>query len=105
MNSVVRRQHHPLMVCMLGLPALGRTGRSTVRETLDTVAVRLAAAVVLALVSVAPAWAVDDVVTGPTMPRLYPGALPYQLDGGRFDDGLGRGDLSADGPPTRLVAQ
>src|SRR5262245_57155868 len=95
MNDVVRRRYHPLMVCMPGLLALGRAGRSTVRETLGKVAVRLAAAVVLTLASVAPAWAVDDSVPGPIMPRLYPGALPYQLDGGRFDGSLGRGDLRA----------
>ena len=62
MHDVVRQQHHPLMDFMPGLPALGRAGRSTAKKTLDTVAVRLAAAVVLALVSVAPAWAVDDSV-------------------------------------------
>src|SRR6516162_7900630 len=72
MHDVVRQQHHLLMDFMPGLPALGRAGRSTAKKTLDTVAVRLAAAVVLALVSVAPAWAAADSVSGLTMPRLYP---------------------------------
>jgi len=68
-------------------------------------AVRLAAAVVLTLVSVAPAWAVDDSVTGPTVPRLPPGALPYHLDVGGLDGTLGRGELGADALTSRLVAQ
>src|SRR5262245_45807526 len=105
MHDVVRRQYHPLMGFMPRWPALGRAGRRTAKKTLGTVAVRLAAAAVLTLVSVAPAWAADDSVTGFTVPRLYPGALPYHLDGGRFDGSLGRGDLVADDPPPRLVAQ
>jgi hypothetical protein len=105
MHDVVRWQHHPLMGFMPGLPDLGRAGRSTTRETLGTVAVRLAAAVVLALMSVAPAWAAADSVPGPTTPRLPLGALPYHLDVGGLDGSLGRGDLSADAPPPRLVAQ
>src|SRR5262247_2367376 len=105
MNDAVRRQHHPLRGFMPRLPALGRAARRTARETWGTVAVRLAAAAVLTLVSVAPAWAAADAVTGLTVPRRYPGALPYHLDGGRFAGGFDRGDLSADGPPPRLVAQ
>ena len=105
MNDGVRWQHHPLMGCMSGLPAIGRAGRSTARETLGTVAVRLAAAAVLTLVSVVPAWAADDAVTGPTAPRLHPGALPYHLDVGGLDGTLGRRDLDADAPTARLVAQ
>jgi hypothetical protein len=42
------------------LPALGRAGRGIAKKTLGTVAVRLAAAAVLTLVSVAPAWAAAD---------------------------------------------
>ena len=68
-------------------------------------AVRLAAAAVLTLVSVVPAWAADDAVTGPTAPRLHPGALPYHLDVGGLDGTLGRRDLDADAPTARLVAQ
>src|SRR5262252_3321493 len=105
MNSVVRRQHHPLMGFMPGLPALEWAGRGTVRETLGTVAVRLAAAMVVALVSVAPAWAVDDAVPGLTLPRLPPGALPYHLDVGGLDGTLGRGEFGADALTSRLVAQ
>ena len=105
MHDVVRRQHHPLRGCMPRLLALGRAGRSTVRESLGTVAVRLTAAVVLALVSVAPAWAVDDSVPGLTMPRLPPGALPSHLDVGGLDGTLGRGELGADALTSRLVAQ
>jgi hypothetical protein len=69
------------------------------------VAVRLAAAVVLMLVSVATAWAVDDSVPGPTPPRLPPGTLLYHLDAGGLDSILGGGDLGADALTSRLVAQ
>jgi hypothetical protein len=69
------------------------------------VAVRLAAAVVLALVSVAPAWAVDDSVPGLTLPRLPPGALPSHLDVGGLNGTLGRGEIGADALTSRLVAQ
>src|SRR5262249_45274262 len=105
MHDVVRWQYHPQMGFMPGLPALGRAGRSTVRKTLGTVAVRLAAALVPTLVSVAPAWAVDDSVPGLTMPRLYPGALPYHLALGGLEGPPGRGELGADALPSRLVTQ
>jgi hypothetical protein len=69
------------------------------------VAVRLATAAVLTLVAVAPVWAADDAVYGPTAPRLQPGAPPYHLAVGGLDGTLGRGDLGADDPTPRLVAQ
>ena len=69
MHDVVRRQgYHPLMGFMPRLPALGRAGRGIAKKTLGTVAVRLAAAAVLTLVSVAPAWAAGGSVTGLTAP-------------------------------------
>ena len=105
MHDVVRRRYHPLMGFMPRLPALGRAGRGIAKKTLGTMAVRLAAAAVLTLVSVAPAWAADDSVTGLTAPRLYPGALPYHLDVGGLDGTLGQGDLGVNTPTTRLVAQ
>src|SRR5262245_6537477 len=105
MNDIVRRQHHPLMGFMPRLPVLGRAGRGITKKTLSTVAVRLAAAAVLTLVSVAPAWAADDSVTGLAAPRLYPGALPYHLDVGGLDGTRGQGDLGVNTPTTRLVAQ
>jgi len=105
MHDIVRRRYHPLMGFRPGLPALGWAGRSIAKKTLETVAVRLAAAAVLTLVSVAPAWAADDSVTGLTVPRLYPGALPYHLDVGGLDGTRGQGDLGVNTPTTRLVAQ
>ena len=105
MHDIVRRQHHLLRGCMPGLPALGWAGRKTARKTLGTVAVRLAAAAVLMLVSVAPAWAADDAVPGLTAPRLSPGALRYHLDVGGLAGTRGQGDLGVNTPTTRLVAQ
>src|SRR5215510_3183660 len=99
MHDVVCQQHHPLKGRM------GPAGRSTAKKTLGTVAVRLAAAAVLTLVSVAPARAADDSVPGLAAPRLSPGALPYHLDVGRLAGTLGQGDLGVNTPTTRLVAQ
>src|SRR5262245_2342693 len=103
-HDIVRRRHHLLMGFMPGLPAPGRADRSTARKTLGTVAVRLAAAAVLTLVSVALVWAADDSVTGLAAPRLSPGALPYHLDVGGLAGTRGQGDLGVNTPTTRLVA-